>query len=248
LDPALLQACENAFSACALVFALLVSVDDKVGCQQAQRVAQIAGPKLLGEAQRLHAHVRRTDRSERLTLATLAAPALRTLSVNQKKVLKRTVTALIAEDGRTSIFELVMGHMLAQHWASPRGMRTRPNAGLPARQRELQVVLACLAHAGALDADDAERAFKAGLARLPGIALTLLPADARLLGAFTTALEELQALRPSARAALVEACAHTTLADGRVSDDELTLLRAVCLALDAPLPPLDLASRASSAA
>jgi Zn-dependent protease with chaperone function len=239
VDPTLRQACESGFSACSLVFALLVSTDNKVGVRQAQRIVEHAGPRLLAEAQRLHGAVSKANRVERLTLATLAAPALRTLSANQKLVLRRTVDALIAEDGKTSIFELVLGHMLAQHWTNPKPLRAKPNAGLAARRQEARVVLSCLAHAGATGPESAGRAFQAACAKLPGMTLDLLPTGTRLLSAFTTALDELQTLRPTARAALVDACAHATLADSRVTEDELTLLRAVCLALDAPLPPLD---------
>jgi hypothetical protein len=39
------------------------------------------------------------------------------------------------------------------------------------------------------------------------------------------------------RSQVVDACAHTTLANRDVSENEWTLLRAVCGALECPLPP-----------
>lgn len=239
LEPVLRQACENSFSACGLVLALLVSSDKRVALRQARKILELAGPDLLTEAQRLHPAVERASRLARLTLATLAAPALRALSPAQKQTQKRAVEALIAEDGKTSVFELVVNYMLTVHWQAPHKSLANRSAGLRACQEAVQLVLSCLVHTGAAFHDCAPRAFEAAVARLPGLTLQLLPQDARLLSGFTTALDELQALRPTARAALIEACAHAVVADNRVTEDELTLLRALCLALDAPLPPLE---------
>jgi hypothetical protein len=118
---------------------------------------------------------------------------------------------------------------------------------LRACQPAVQLVLSCLVHTGAAFDDCAPRAFDEASARLPGVTMRLLPQHPRLLSGFIAALDELQALRPTARAALIEACAHAVVADGRVTEDELTLLRALCLALDAPLPPLESPLEQSSA-
>lgn len=239
LEPVLQDACDSSFSACALVLTLLVSADKRVAQQQAGHIRALAGAALLAEAQRLHPPVLRASRLSRLTLAILAAPALRALSHDQKRVLQRCVDAMIAEDGAVSIFELVVTYVLTRHWQEPRPHRLKRNAGLAACREAVQLVLSCLAHTGASFDDSAERAFGEACARLPGLRLRLLPQHPRLLSGLPTALDELQALRPTARAALVEACAYAVLADARVTADELTLLRAVCLALDAPLPPLE---------
>jgi Zn-dependent protease with chaperone function len=248
LEPVLQQACENSFSACGLVLALLVGSNKSVALRQAARILEHAGPELLAEAQRLHPAVLRATRLERLTLATLAAPALRALSPAQKQAQRRAVGALIAEDGSTSIFELVINYMLTVHWQEPPHYLSKRSAGLSACQAAVQLVLSCLVHTGAAFDDSAERAFAEAGARLPSLTLRLLPQQPRLLSGFTTALDELQALRPTARAALIEACAHAVVADGRVTEDELTLLRALCLALDAPLPPLEQPSTVNDAA
>jgi Zn-dependent protease with chaperone function len=248
LEPVLRQACDNSFSACALVLTLLVSADKRVAQRQARQILELAGPELLGEAQRLHPAVTRASRLSRLTLAMLAAPALRALSPAQKQLQKRCVAALIAEDGATSVFELVVSYMLTVHWQEPPRYLSKRAAGLAACQQAVQLVLSCLAHAGAAFEGSAAQAFGQACARLPGLTLQLLPEHSRLISSFTTALDELQALRPTARAALIEACAHAVLADGRVSEDELALLRALCLALDAPLPPLEQPSAHAAAA
>lgn len=248
LPAGLQQACESSFSACALTLAMLISADKPIAQRQAARILDVGGPELLAEAQRLYPSVLQASRLERLTLATLTAPALRALTRAQKRMQKRCVAALIAEDGSTSIFELVLSYMLTVHWQEPPRYLPKRAAGLAQCQASVQLVLSCLAHAGAAFSDCAERAFCEASARLPDLNLRLLPQHTRLITGFTTALDELQALRPTARAALLEACAHAILADSRVTEDELTLLRAVCLALDAPLPPLEAPNAQSQAA
>jgi hypothetical protein len=95
-----------------------------------------------------------------------------------------------------------------------------------------------LAHAGALSEADSARAFAAGAGRLSGVSLAMLDHSERLLSGLGPALASLRMLAPQRCAELVDACAHVALADRRVTEDEATLLRAVCSALGCPLPPL----------
>jgi uncharacterized tellurite resistance protein B-like protein len=238
-DPQLMAATQSAFSACGLVFAMLIADDPVTQRLQASAILKHAGPALLREAQRLHPRSKLSARSDRLTLLTLAAPALRALSRVQRQSLRRTISALIAADGATTAFEHLLGYMLAELWTRRNGGRSSTgHAGLSALQAEAQLVLSALSHLGATSADAAQAAFVSATERLPGLSLSLLPASPRLLAGLPAALDRLHSLRPTARAALVDACAHAVLADQRVSDDELTVLRALCLALEAPLPPL----------
>jgi hypothetical protein len=99
-------------------------------------------------------------------------------------------------------------------------------------------LLSLLAHAGAHDESSAGRAFAMGAARLQGVSVALLPSTTRLLSGLGPALSALAALAPMAKQELIDACAHVILSDQRVTDDEATLLQAVCAALGAPLPVL----------
>src|SRR5690606_36902001 len=107
---------------------------------------------------------------------------------------------------------------------------------LRAVQRALALTLSVLAHAGHAQADGAQRAFASARAKLPDLGLTLLPRDRPLLSALAPALERLSGLGPSWQEAVVETCAEAVLTDHEVTDDELTLVRAVCEALGCPLP------------
>jgi Zn-dependent protease with chaperone function len=244
LPPKLRDAAHSPFSACAIVYALLLS--DERGAQQKQRQAldALAGSQMHAETLRLLGHVHGLSRRDRLPLIELLAPALRELSVEQRASFTRSVQALIDADQQVSIFEYVLGETLrarlqgqARAWAT---MRVRHGV-LGALRKELELLLSLLAHAGAQDDGAAQRAFAAGAARLSGLSgieVKLLPSSARLLSALGPALGELAALAPLAKQQLVDACAHVVLADRRLTDDEATLLQAVCGALGAPLPAL----------
>lgn len=238
VPPELRAAADSALSASAIVYALLLSDAPDIAAEQRARIAAIAGPAAGQQVERLAPQVRALRRRARLPLLELLAPALRQLSGAQRTAFSTAVAQLIDADDQVSIFEYVLSHTLADRLADsrrpPRGVRHRAFRSVHA---ELGLLLSLLAHAGAYDADAAQSAFDQGVSRLFGVQLTLLPHTPRLLSGLSEALDQLRALVPELAQQVVDACAHIVVADQRVSEDELTLLRAVCAALDCPLPP-----------
>ncbi|MFI5306486.1 MAG: M48 family metallopeptidase [Polyangiales bacterium] len=241
LPPALRQAAESPFAACSCVFALLLSDEQAVRDAQLAAIEQLAGPSLRTESLRLLNALQALSRRDRLPFVALLAPALRSLSADQRASFGRTVQALTDADARVSIFEYVLGQTLRERLSPESSPHERSRVryrSLDAVQTELQLLLSLLAHAGALDGDAAQRAFSAGAARLQELRLELLAPSERLLHGLGPALTSLRALSPQLCAKVVDACAHAVLEDKRVTEDEDTLLRAVCDALGCPLPPL----------
>jgi Zn-dependent protease with chaperone function/uncharacterized tellurite resistance protein B-like protein len=240
LPPALRDAANSPFSACATVYALLLSDDTTVLEAQRRQLDELAGSPLLAETQRLANAVQALPRRDRLPLVALMAPSLRQLSPDQRATFSHTVQALIDADHAVSIFEYVVAQTLSERLSdeSPAHARSRVRySSLKGVHEELELLLSLLAHAGDFDGAGAAQAFATGAARLSGQQLTLLPASTRLLSGLSAALGELRLLTPQLGAQVVDACVHTVLADRRVTDDEATLLRAVCDALGCPLPP-----------
>lgn len=247
LPPQLLSAAHSPFSASAIVYALLLSEEPSFLERQIEQLDALSGSRLRMETTRVAAAVRALGRRDRLPLVALCAPALRQLSPNQRAAFSRTVQALIDADRDVSIFEYVLGQTLRERLSTERPANARGRVGvrsLKAVRTEVELVLSLLAHSGATQAGSAARAFAAGRARVADLALTLLPPSTHLLPALGTALVALRSLAPRASAQLIDACAHVVLTDRRVTDDEATLLRAVCDALGCPLPPSVAASGA----
>ena len=125
---------------------------------------------------------------------------------------------MIQADSRVTLSEFVLETILDAHLgplAKRAGtVRYQSRAEVAA---ECALVLSLLEHAGADAAARAKATFR--LEQVSG------------------ALAKLRELAPGEKAALVAACAEVSMADGEVKLAEHELLRAVCSALDCPMPP-----------
>jgi hypothetical protein len=160
-------------------------------------------------------------------------PALVCLTEGQGDRFLTVLDRLIGADGRTSLFEYALRRMVRH--------RLRPTAN-PGRATgaDLRVLLSALARAGNPDDAAAAQALAVGARRL-GLAAgagDLLPVADCGWVALDGALDRLAGGQPVARRRLLEACADTVAADGRVRREEAELIRAIADSLDCPIPPL----------
>ena len=185
---------------------------------------------LARRAEVLSALVTALGRAYRMPLAALALPLLRDLSPDERARFLGHVRAVIEADSRVTLSEFVFATVLEANLAGPAARARHRSRDEAAAQ--CSVVLSLLAHSG----PDAEKAFE--LARqalaLPG--LGLVPREALRLDGVKAALEDLRGLAPAEKGELVAACAAITMADRDVKLAEHELLRAVCSALDCPMP------------
>src|SRR5207249_8924706 len=99
---------------------------------------------------------------------------------------------------------------------------------------EAAVVLSLLAHSG----KGGMAAFDKGMAAL-GAAGGVLRSPSELnIGAVESALNELNLLAPLKKPLFIKASVATAMADDRLTLAEGELLRAICAALDSPVPPI----------
>jgi hypothetical protein len=186
------------------------------------------------ETERLVPALDALPKRDRLLVADLLSPALRRLSSDQRATFGHTLQALIDADARVSLFEYVLAHLLQDRLgAAPRRSR---QGSLAAVQQELSLLLSLLVYAGTSEPASAAHAFELAAQRVTAASPTLLPSSARLLSGLAPTLDVLRRLPPALCAVVVDAAAHAALSDRRITDDEWTLLRAVCSALRCPLP------------
>jgi hypothetical protein len=96
------------------------------------------------------------------------------------------------------------------------------------------VLLSLLAHAGGLGMP----AFDAGMKAL-GLSGGVLRSRSELtIAAVESALSELKLLAPLKKPILIKACLEVVMANGKLTVAEGELMRAICAALDSPLPPI----------
>jgi Zn-dependent protease with chaperone function len=231
------------FGARAIVFALLVDNESEaVQAKQRERLAAYAEPELLVAVEKILPMVHGLTPELRLPLVSMVVPTLRRLSRDQFGAFAAGVRELIQADNEVSLYEYALHRLILRHLAPHFGYTPPPRA--PSRSAVLPVepvrhVLGTLAHIGNAQSSEAARAFALGIRALgwPGVDPTLPPPNLDLQ-ALDRALNELDAAAPPVKRQILNACAASVGADGRVTLEEGELLRAIADALGCPVPPL----------
>lgn len=229
-----------------LVLALLLSRDEAVRDSQLQEIERRYGLDGREESARLGEIVHTLGAGQRLPLLDMALPTLAEFSTEARAELLEVADVLIRSDGRTSPFEYVTRRLL-HAVLLPASTGILPSlVSQTTLRRGVGTLLALLARAGNHDEAEARTAFAAATAAAP------FEGDwhfDEFSGRFSSTeldriLDQLSSTQPRFRRKLVEACATAVLHDGLVTASEMELLRAVCQALDCPLPQLEPATPA----
>lgn len=237
---ALYRAVHEPLSAVAIAYALLLDEEDAMRERQLRILRHRETEPVVEETGRLYPKVAELPSRIRLPLLDLAAPALRECSEEQRARLRETIRALAEADDRLTLFEFaletIVRHRL-EHVAQPTAERVEVRRFADAKSH-LTVLLSELASAGRQEAGGSKRAFRAGVETLQerydveGMEPTSVSAQE-----LDAALDRLAVAAASLKEAAITACAQCALVDETVTDAEITLLRAVAIALDVPLPP-----------
>ncbi len=237
LPPQLKEAAHDAAGARRIVFAIMLQRDPAHREARYEMVKQALAPS---EIDPWFAILKQADalaNASRMPLINLCTPALRTLAREQRQQLLITVRKLIEADGVCSMFEFavleLLHHRLTAHQIGP------GSQSIASLLDHAVTLLSALASSGSAGEQEQERAFEAGLARLPKVSgrrPVLVRKELYTLEHVTWALKMLAGLRPAARRTMVDACSYCIYADRVVTEEEHDLMHAVCAALGVPLP------------
>lgn len=244
LAPELESALHDPEAAGAVVYALLLERDAQRDVQMAVLRAEV--PQQAAFVGHLAESVDSLPKSARLPLLDLAMPALRQLPQTERAILLATVDKLIAADNKITLAEFVLQTVLAR--------RLDPHAGraVPVEFRaigelksECALLLSLVAHvaasAGAMDRHETPvQAFMRGAERCPELGLSaddLCSVSAIGFSSARNALDRANRLAPLAKPALIKALLATAGGDDKLAAAAADILRAICAALDAPIPP-----------
>jgi Zn-dependent protease with chaperone function len=237
------EAAQSPFSARALVYALLLGTEPSVREKQLAELQAAADPRDFTETMRLAQPVHQLPDATRLPLAELTLPALRQMSPKQHQVFRTQVDGLIHADNKVSLFEYAL-HCVLKRYLDMEFNRLRPAVRFKRADQVAAPTAVLLSHV-AWEGQDDPAAVAAAFAEGMGVwsaagapAAGLLPRDQCELPAFDRALQTLAQAAPSLKGQVVAACAACIDADQQVTVREAELLRAVCAALDCPMPPL----------
>ena len=175
------------------------------------------------------------DAALRLVLVELCLPTLKSLSYEQYRHFKDLLLQFIRADGRVDLQEWCL-YQLVRHYLDPAfgpARTSKPRFRTLAKvTSDLEVAFGTLAM---LSHGDTEAAFARGATslQLP----LILPAKETLgVQAFGKAIDTLADCYPLLKVTLLKAMAEVASADGSISADELTLIKAIAAVIDCPVP------------
>jgi Zn-dependent protease with chaperone function len=218
----------------AVVFALLLG-GDETRLKQLSQIREDAGADLAAQCSALADGLAPLGPRARLPLLTLALPALKALPQDGRDRLLQVVRRLIEVDNKVSLGEFVLQTVLRRYLGPQvEGAPKTRHRDVSSVARESAIILSLLAHAGG----GGMYAFNKGMDAL-GIEGGAFSTTAELrFDLVDGALNELKALAPLKKPVFIKACVAVAMADDRLTLAEGELLRAVCAALDSPLPPI----------
>lgn len=240
MPDALAGAIDDPDKACALAYAVLL--DDGAGRAAQLALLQDKAPRQAPMIAALDGALARLPRSARLPLLDLAMPALRQLPQAGRDAFLAVVDQLIAADGRVTLAEFVVQTILCRRLAAHAGRATpvRFNS-LAGLRDDCAVLLSLVAQvAAAAGRDVALDRYLRGMAAAPEAGLSVAGlGDVAALGfaPVRRALDRANQLAPLKKPALIKMLLAAATEEGTLPDEVADVLRAVCAALDAPVPP-----------
>ncbi|HSM81177.1 MAG TPA: M48 family metallopeptidase, partial [Nodosilinea sp.] len=240
LPPDFKAALHDPTAAADLVFALLVRTKPAVQTQQVEFLAATYGCDRKQQVGHLYKQLRTLEPGQDLLLIEALVPALSQLAPADRQQFFETAKALSQPGGRLLLSGYTLYLILRKRL--PGAGVTAPGPALDsidALWADALNLLALLAQVGHGRPEDALYAFKLGLSQLPGAKKQTSPNQLPRVGTaeLSRSLARLEQATPQLKRAVVDACAHTVLADNDVTAAEMGLLRAVVITLDCPAPP-----------
>ena len=240
IDPAITAAAREAYSARALVLALLVNQESHVRDSQFAMLQKTISEDVVVLTRKLVDKVALIPAAARLPLVDLSLPMLRMMTAPQYTTFAKAFEAMVRADNRLSIFEWTLSQVLVRNLRRqyvPVASTATLYHRLPKLAEELSLLLSILARVGH-EGDDVQHAFASAAETLPGVSLRLLQASDCSFARLDEALEKLARASVHRRGEVLRACAASVCADGIVKIREAELLRGIADLLDCPMPPL----------
>jgi Zn-dependent protease with chaperone function len=223
----------------ALVIALLISSDAAARDRQLAMLAKSMNAASLTFIQQVIPLTQALDPMLRLPVLQRAFPALRRLTVPQRKSLAKLVSDLIHADAQIDVFEYCLAKLLEtllndeMQAAAPHGTLT-----LDAVESELALLFAVAAQVGAPDERAARMAYEVGISTVLPMRRPSFAPVSDWQTKLSAALPRLMQMRPLAKQVVIEGLVKTIANDEMLMDEEAELLRMVCALLQCPLPPM----------
>jgi Zn-dependent protease with chaperone function len=226
-----------------LTIALILDRSGRVTERQLALAREQLGTERASLLRRYYDELAETGAELRLPLLEVAFPALKLRPTQELTYLVSLTTRMIEVDGEIDLYEYCFHRILM----SSLGKAVDPSGGrraLRARRNDLRSsaigLLRILADYGHEDDATRAEAFRTGIGTLGDWARTHEYESDRkyTIAVLDHSLDVLPGLNSKGKASLLRAITATAGHDGKLTVAEAELIRAVCAALDYPLPPI----------
>lgn len=219
----------------AALLALLVAAGGDSRDRQAAMIRGAAGESMAAQALALAEALKPLGERARLPVLDLAIPTLKELPQPGRDQLLAMVKDLIEADRRVTVFEFVLITICRRHFAAQvKGAPPVKYKTVQSVPNEMAIVVSLLIHAGRSRPD----IFEGAMTRLGLTGQKLRQPSELGFAAIEAALYDLKLLAPLAKPAVIKACLAVVMPEGEISIVQAELMRAICAALDTPLPPI----------
>ena len=238
---AIRDAAREPYGARAVIYSLVLDTGQEVRGRQLAHLQKHADPDVFVLTNKLKPQMDKLDIKHRLPLIDIAIPALKQLSLDQYKLFRSHLVALIKMDAKIDLLEwslqkILFNHLDGQFFKLP---HTTPRySHLNQLNKEIELVLSVMAYSGHDDQHAIEAAFYAATKTLGFDGLQLLAKNEISVSGLDISLQKLEMLNPLAKPRLLKACATSVMHDQKISPVEVELLRAFADVLDCPMPPI----------
>ncbi|MCS6948254.1 MAG: hypothetical protein NZM12_11615, partial [Steroidobacteraceae bacterium] len=239
LQAVLRDARHSWISARAAVLSLVLAHATVNRTQQLRQIGAALGEAAAANVEELAVAWQSLPAPLRLPSAQILFVNLRSAPPEELARLRALLHELALADGTQDVFEFCLAELLAAALADLE--TARPPHGNRTLQQESAAIgrlFAVLASRGATAPIAARQAYEAGISRLLPRERPPFDPPPDWTRIASAALARLERLQPAAKHLLVEALVATIAHDGRLAVAEAELLRAICVRLQCPLPPL----------
>ena len=241
LPQPLLQAVRSQSGAVAVCYGLLLDADTEMRSRQKQIIAD-SSKKVYDLVESIEPLLNHVPLRSRLPLLELCISALKQLKPKVAAQFFICVKALIKADSKLSLSEFALQSVL-QYRLAPYFQPEKPVAESTACLTDIWpdslLLISALAKVGQSEHSQIDYAFRCGIQQLPGATKQTMPVELPTctLPNLGKSLRRLRQADPKLKQSIAQACAHTVLIDGRTTDQEAELLRAILMVLGCPVPP-----------
>lgn len=221
----------------ALIYAFLLADEAELRDRELAHLAETVGQDASEAARRWQEEAQGLHSGRKIALIEIALPTLRGLSPSEYERFAAAIDWLIESDGEVDLFEFMLERVIARHLGHHFGQEGFAKIRYRTFDKllpEANLLVSAIAGIGAEEAAEADAAHAAATEVWPG---QFNREDEVTLSDLDPILDKFDQATPLVKRQLLIACGKAVARDGKVTSEEVELLRTIADAIGCPIPP-----------